>query len=110
MSLRHDKKFANQVSIHEPIGFDSEGNEVSLIDVLQSDCEDICERIDNENVVSALYKKIKSTLHARESQIIEMRYGLCSGEPLTQREVASALGISRSYVSRIEKKALGKLK
>lgn len=110
MSLRHDKKFANQVSIHEPIGFDSDGNEVSLIDVLQSENEDICERLDSENAAKQIYMKIKSKLAAREKQIIKMRYGLCDGRPLTQREVADLLGISRSYVSRIEKKAIGKLR
>lgn len=110
MSLRHDKKFLNQVSLSEPIGLDGEGNEVSLIDVLQSDNEDICERLDKENMVALLYKKIRGSLQGREREIIKMRYGLCSDAPLTQREVAKTLGISRSYVSRIEKKALCKLK
>ena len=109
MSIRHDKKFANQVSLSEPIGFDSEGNEVSLMDVLQSENEDICEKIDRDNMIERLYKKIKSTLAFREQEIIRLRYGLCGAEPKTQREVAMLLGISRSYVSRIEKKALGKL-
>ena len=109
MSIRHDKKFANQVSLNEPIGFDGDGNEVSLMDVLQSDNEDICEKIDRDNLISRLYKKIKSSLAEREQQIIRLRYGLCGTEPLPQREVAKILGISRSYVSRIEKKALGKL-
>lgn len=109
MSLRHDKKFANQISLNEPIGFDSDGNEVALIDVLQSENEDICERLDRDNMITSVYRKIKSSLGGRERQIIQMRYGLCSGEPLTQREVAKTLGISRSYVSRIEKKAIGKL-
>lgn len=109
MSIRHDKKFANQVSLNDPIGFDSEGNEVSLMDVLQSENEDICEKIDRENMVSRLYKKIKNSLADREQEIIRLRYGLCGAEPLPQREVARLLGISRSYVSRIEKKALSKL-
>lgn len=109
MSIRHDKKFANQVSLNEPIGYDSDGNEVSLMDVLQSDNEDICEKIDRENLIARLYKKIRTTLTERDQQIIRMRYGLYGTNPLPQREVASILGISRSYVSRIEKKALGKL-
>ncbi len=109
MSIRHDKKFANQVSLNDPIGFDSEGNEVSLMDVLPSDNEDICDRMDRENMVARLYKSIRSSLAEREQQIIRLRYGLCGVKPLTQREVAKVLGISRSYVSRIEKKALGKL-
>ena len=109
MSIRHDKKFQNQVSLNEPIGFDGEGNEVSLMDVLQSDNEDICERIDRENMIVKLYNKIKDTLNDRDRQIIQLRYGLCGMNPLPQREVAKKLGISRSYVSRIEKKALIKL-
>ena len=109
MTIRHDKKFQNQVSLNDPIGFDADGNEVSLMDVLQSDNEDICEKIDYDNMVEKLYKNIKASLAEREQQIIRLRYGLCGVKPLTQREVAKALGISRSYVSRIEKKALAKL-
>lgn len=109
MTLRHDKKFNNQVSLNDPIGFDGEGNEVTLIDVLQSDNEDICERLDREGLVDKLYRKIKTSLIKREQDIIKLRYGLCGNEPLTQREVAKVMGISRSYVSRIEKKALAKL-
>ena len=109
MSIRHDKKFANQVSLNEPIGFDSDGNEVSLMDVLQSDNEDICDKIDRENMIARLYKKIRVTLADREQQILRLRYGLYGTQALPQREVASILGISRSYVSRIEKKAIDKL-
>lgn len=109
MSLRREKKFQNQVSLNEPIGFDGEGNEVTLIDVLQSDNEDICERLDRDSMVEKLYRNIKNTLQKREQDIIRLRYGLCGCDPLTQREVAKVMGISRSYVSRIEKKALGKL-
>ena len=78
----------------------------SLMDVLQSDNEDICERIDRENMIVKLYNRIKDTLNDRDRQIIQLRYGLCGANPLPQREVAKKLGISRSYVSRIEKKAL----
>lgn len=109
MALRHDKKFASQVSLSDPIGFDSEGNEVSLMDVLPAENEDICEKIDRDNMIARLYKKIRSSLAKREHEIIRMRYGLYGTKALTQREVADILGISRSYVSRIEKKALGKL-
>ncbi len=110
MSIRHDKRYSNQVSLSEPIGFDGDGNEVSLMNVLPCENDDICERLDKENILSSIYKKIKSSLATREREIILMRYGLCGAAPLTQREVASALGISRSYVSRIEKRALEKLK
>lgn len=109
MSIRKDKKYANQVSLNEPIGFDSDGNEVSLMDVLQSDSEDICEKIDRENMILKLYNSIKTSLNDRDREIIRLRYGLCGANPLPQREVAKKLGISRSYVSRIEKKALIKL-
>ncbi len=109
MAIRKDKKFANQVSLNEPIGFDSDGNEVSLMDVLQSDTEDICEKIDKENMIAALYRKIKTTLAEREQQILCLRYGLFGMKALPQREVADILGISRSYVSRIETKAIDKL-
>ena len=109
MAIRKEKKFANQVSLNEPIGFDSDGNEVSLMDVLQSDNEDICEKIDRENMILRLYKKLRSTLAEREHQILSLRYGLYGMKALPQREVACILGISRSYVSRIEKKAIDKL-
>lgn len=109
MAIRKDKKYANQVSLNEPIGFDSDGNEVSLMDVLQSDNEDICEKIDRENMILMLYNKIKTSLNERDREIIRLRYGLCGTKALPQREVARKLGISRSYVSRIEKKALIKL-
>jgi RNA polymerase sporulation-specific sigma factor len=109
MAIRKDKKYANQVSLNEPIGFDSDGNEVSLMDVLQSDTEDICEKIDKENMIAFLYRKIKTTLAEREQQILCLRYGLFGMKALPQREVADILGISRSYVSRIETKAIDKL-
>ncbi|MDO4562655.1 MAG: RNA polymerase sporulation sigma factor SigK [Clostridia bacterium] len=110
MSLRHDKKFANQVSLQEPIGFDGEGNEVSLMEVLQSDSEDIEGKLDTRNMVSRIYSKIRALLDDREKQVLRLRYGLSGAATLTQREVARLLGISRSYVSRIEKKAINKLK
>lgn len=110
MSLRHDKKFTSDVSLQEPIGFDGEGNEVSLMEVLPSDSEDICEQIDQKNLIASVLKKVKDVLAGREKLIVQLRYGLQNGIPMTQREVASHLGISRSYVSRIEKKALDKLK
>lgn len=109
MAIRKDKKYLNQVSLNEPIGFDSDGNEVSLMDVLQSDTEDICEKIDKENMIALLYRKIKTTLAEREQQILCLRYGLFGMKALPQREVADILGISRSYVSRIETKAIDKL-
>lgn len=107
MHLRNIKKTKQEVYIYEPIGYDKEGNEIALIDVLTNDNEII-------DVVDAKLQedKIKSrmgVLTSRERQVIEMRYGLFSGIKETQREIAKKLGISRSYVSRIEKRALKKL-
>lgn len=110
MSLRKEKKYQGQVSLQEPIGYDADGNEVSLIDVLQAENEEICEQLDKNNMIAKVMKKVKNLLSQREREIILLRYGLGGYEPMTQREVAGKLGISRSYVSRIEKKALCRLK
>ena len=109
MVLRSGKKLQNEVSLNEPIGFDKEGNEVSLFDVLQSDDGDMTERIELRDRVAKLYKTIKSVLCRREAEILEKRYGLYGQRAKTQREIAKEMGISRSYVSRIEKKAIKKL-
>ena len=110
MVLRNGKKLSNEVSLQETIGYDKEGNEVALIDVLASEDEDIVADLELREQVKKLYKTIQSTLKERERQIIELRYGFADGVCLTQREIASMLGISRSYVSRIEKKTLERLK
>ncbi len=109
MVLRAGKKLQNEVSLHEPIGFDKEGNEVSLLDVLDSSDEDITEKIDMKYRIKQLYSAMRHSLRPREQKVLSMRYGLCGAEEGTQREVAKKLGISRSYVSRIEKKAVQKL-
>lgn len=107
MHLRNIKKVKQEVSIYDPIGFDKEGNEISLLDVLSVDNEifDIVEaKLQEEKVRNKI-----EVLSPRERQVIEMRYGLFSGLKETQRDIARKLGISRSYVSRIEKRALKKL-
>ncbi len=108
MHMRAQRKVSRDVSIHEPIGQDMEGNEVSLLDVLSADGEEIVEtiqfRMDRDRIYSGL-----SALEERERQIIWARFGLPHGNEKTQREIARELGISRSYVSRIEKRALEKL-
>ncbi|MGE5381195.1 MAG: RNA polymerase sporulation sigma factor SigK [Methylocystaceae bacterium] len=107
MHLRNIKKTKQEVSLYDPIGFDKEGNEISLIDILYADNEivDIVDsRLQEEKIRHNL-----SSLSRRERQVIELRYGLFSGFRETQREIARKLGISRSYVSRIEKKAIRKL-
>ncbi len=109
MVLRAGKKLQNEVSLHEPIGYDKEGNEVSLLDVLDSSDEDITEKIDMKHRIKKLYSAMRQYLRPREQKVLAMRYGLYGAEEGTQREVAKKLGISRSYVSRIEKKAVQKL-
>ncbi|NLY18050.1 MAG: RNA polymerase sporulation sigma factor SigK [Clostridiaceae bacterium] len=109
MYLRTTKKFQNEISLHEPIGTDKEGNEISLLDILGSKEDCIDDKIALKFQVKKLYKKITEVLRGREKTILELRYGLFNGSNKTQREIAKMLGISRSYVSRIEKKAINKL-
>jgi RNA polymerase sporulation-specific sigma factor len=107
MHLRNIKKLKQEVSIYDPIGYDKEGNEISLIDILTSDSE-IIEQIDIRLQEEKIIKNL-GVLNLRERQVIEMRYGIFSGLKETQRDIAKKLGISRSYVSRIEKRAVNKL-
>ncbi len=109
MHLRASKKLQNEVSLNEPLGTDREGNEIALIDILGSEDEEVDEKVDLTQRIKKLYRLIKCVLEGREQVIIRLRYGLCGNNGKTQREVAESLGISRSYVSRIEKKALTKL-
>ena len=106
MSLRSEKKQAGEVSLSEPIGMDKDGNEISLSEVLGSDEDEIHNAV--ELTVAGEYLR-KAMLTPRERKVIELRYGLTGGRIVTQREIAKLLGISRSYISRIEKKALHKL-
>jgi RNA polymerase sporulation-specific sigma factor len=109
MYFRGQKKKQQDVYISDPIDTDSEGNTLTLIDVIASE-DTIIDDIDLKIKIENLYNYIGSSLNSREKSIIEMRYGLNSNVPMTQREVAKKLGISRSYVSRIEKKSLQQLK
>ena len=109
MYLRSTKKTQSDVSLQEAVGVDKEGNEVTLMDLMGCEPDYIPEEIELKLQVRTLYEKIKQVLKNREKTVIELRYGLNGGEELTQKEIGSMLGISRSYVSRIEKKALGKL-
>ncbi|MBE5949720.1 MAG: RNA polymerase sporulation sigma factor SigK [Lachnospiraceae bacterium] len=110
MMLRSEKKRARDTSIYEPLGTDSEGNSISLMDVLESDELDIIEEMELDANIKKLNGLIKDVLTERERQIICLRYGLGDGHEVTQREIAERFGISRSYVSRLEKKALKKLR
>ena len=109
MYFRNLKKSAQDVYISEPIDTDKDGNALTLIDVI-ADENDIAERIETKIKLEKLKVILDGTLDKREKQIIDMRYGLNGCEELTQREIAKKLCISRSYVSRIEKSALNKLK
>ena len=109
MYLRAVKRSKNDVSLSEPIGTDKEGNSISLIDILCSDDCDIPDKVTLMVQIEKLYGIIGEALTQREKTIIELRYGLYGKERLTQMETAKLLGISRSYVSRIEKKAIEKL-
>ena len=110
MLLRAKKKTSREVSLYEPIGTDREGNEISLLDVIEQDQVDVIDRMEVEDKLHRLKGMITDRLSDREREIILMRYGLLSGQEITQREIGHRLGISRSYVSRIEKRALEKLK
>lgn len=110
MMLRSERKLLKEVSLQEPIGVDKEGNEICLIDIFESEDDNILEKVELSIRIRNLYEVIKSSLLGRERLVVELRYGLNNRPEKTQREIAKMLGISRSYVSRIEKKALTKLK
>ena len=110
MLFRNNKKQKSEIYLQDPIGVDKEGNEFCLMDILSSEKDCVLEKVESNLQVRALYKKLVESLTKRESSILIMRYGLIDGKCKTQREIAVNLGISRSYVSRIEKKALKKLK
>ena len=109
MLFRNNKKQKSEVYLQEPIGIDRDGNEICLIDILSSNKDSVIEKVENNIQIRMLYDKMKEVLTDREYNIIIMRYGLEDGNCKTQREIAAKLKISRSYVSRIEKKALRKL-
>ena len=109
MYLRSNKKRASDVYLNEPIGKDKDDNEVTLQEVLENDERSIEEEVDLKFKIKRLYNKMKEVLKDREKSIIELRFGLKGTKPKTQHEIAEMMGISRSYVSRIETKAIGKL-
>lgn len=110
MFLRGKKKSSREVSLFEPIGQDKEGNEIHLVDVIEQNQPDIVESMELTGNIKRLFALMETSLTERERQILVMRYGLYGGREITQNEIGEALGISRSYVSRIEKKALMKLR
>ena len=110
MLLRSKKKSSKEVSLYEPIGTDKEGNEISLLDVIETEPVDVVKNYSLKQDIDYLYQLLPKILSSREQEIIILRYGLYGKEELTQREIAKRLKISRSYVSRIEKNALLKLR
>lgn len=108
MFFRGNKKNSKNISLNEPVGFDKDGNEISFLDILKTPNPDFAMDIHNQNNISLLSTYF-SILTEREKEIIEKRYGLNNQDELTQKEIAKELGISRSYVSRIEKRALTKM-
>ncbi|HHX77223.1 MAG TPA: RNA polymerase sporulation sigma factor SigK [Firmicutes bacterium] len=108
MHLRSQKKSRNDVYLQDPIGTDKEGNEISLLDILGSDMDEVMDKVEMQMMQNRLFKIIKG-LKNREKKVLLMRYGIPSGRRRTQKEVAVKLGISRSYVSRIEKKVIKKI-
>ena len=111
MLFRSEKKQSKEVYLNEPIGSDKEGNEITLIDIIESEEEDFADQLELRDNIGKLYHYVDIYLNDREKEIIGLRYGVPGGgKELTQREIADMMGISRSYVSRIEKKALLKLR
>ena len=108
MYYRNTKKNNGDVSLNDTIGFDKEGNEINLIDVLKSPDEDLTDKVNRQDLIDKLNNYIK-ILSQREKTIIKERYGLDNTKEKTQKEISKNLGISRSYVSRIEKRALTKI-
>ncbi len=109
MLMRSNKKSQNDISLNDPIGTDKEGNQILLVDIMSSE-EEVADIIEMKSQVKKLRENILSELDDRERAIIVRRYGLDGRKALTQREIAQKLNISRSYISRIEKKAVSKLK
>lgn len=110
MYLRAKKKTSKEISLYEPIGTDKEGNQINLFDIVENEEPDIIEQMEYGKNVRKLYELMPKVLTKREMDILYKRYGLNRELPVTQREIAKSMKISRSYVSRIEKKAIGKLK
>jgi len=109
MNIRSGKKRQGDISLQEVIGIDREGNEVKVEDKIADDKDSIDEQVDLKIQTKKLHEVIDRILKGRERTVIELRYGLNNGGEMTQREIAKLLDISRSYVSRIEKKALKKI-
>ncbi|MBD9219384.1 MAG: sigma-70 family RNA polymerase sigma factor [Clostridiales bacterium] len=109
MYIRSTKKSIGDIFLQDPVGHDFDGNEITVMDVIRSEENPVPDEVGQRIEMADIIDKMKDVLNERELLILKMRYGLYSGEEITQREIADMLGISRSYVSRIEKKALKKI-
>lgn len=110
MYFRAKKKTSREVSLYEPIGTDKEGNQINLLDIVEGEDLDVVEELEKERQMKRMIELVPLVLNEREQFIITKRYGLFRQQPMTQREIAATLEISRSYVSRIEKHALEKMR
>ena len=110
MMLRSEKKTAKDVYLYDTIGSDKEGNEIRLLDIMESQDPEALDVIELKDDTRKIYTLLDRVLTPRERQVLIMRYGLYQGKEYTQREIAEELGISRSYISRIEKNALQRLR
>lgn len=109
MMLRSKKKTSREVSLYEPIGTDREGNEINLLDIMEQEQPDVIEEMERRRQLGCLNGLMEEMLTERERTILRQRFGLQNGREVTQKEIGAQMGISRSYVSRIEKRALEKL-
>lgn len=109
MYIRSSKKYSNNMFLQDPVGHDFDGNEITVMDMVKSDDDPVPDEVSDRIDIMRMIQKIEEVLDEREREIIKMRYAIYGGEEITQREIAAMLGISRSYVSRIEKKALKKI-
>ena len=109
MYIRSSKKYSNNMFLQDPVGHDFDGNEITVMDMVKSDDDPVPDEVSDRIDIIRMIQKIEEVLDEREREIIKMRYAIYGGEEITQREIAAMLGISRSYVSRIEKKALKKI-
>lgn len=109
MSLRAEKKLVGEVSLNESIGMDSDGNDVSLCDILGTDADAVIDEVQSRMDAERVNRAMRLCLTARERTVVSLRFGIGGKYRMTQREIASMLGISRSYISRIEKRAMQKL-
>ena len=110
MYFRSKKKNKYDISLYEPIGTDKEGNQIHLVDVVENPQKDMTESVEDKTLFHLISQKMEEVLEPRELMVLRMRYGLDGNDSVSQREIAGVLGISRSYVSRIEKHALEKLR